>query len=52
MEKFLLLLVLLFHSAKTDRFYESECPAIKPMPNFDMNRVRVCLNSQFFLLSE
>lgn len=41
MDKFLLLIVLMFHCAKADRVYHSECPAVTAMPDFDMERVRV-----------
>lgn len=39
MGKFLFLLVIMFHCAKTDRVYREQCPAVNPMPDFDMQRV-------------
>ncbi len=41
MEKFAVLVVLAFHSIGAHKIYENECPEVTPMPDFDINRVRL-----------
>lgn len=43
MLKFVILLALLVHSGHGDRVYDTECPAIEPMADFDMERVSFLL---------
>lgn len=40
MEKIILLVVLTFGHVISDRVYESECPEVAPMQDFDMTKVR------------
>lgn len=37
--KLMVLVVLAFGYVNSDRIYESECPAVTPMQDFDMQRV-------------
>lgn len=39
MKKLMVLVVLAFGYVNSDRIYESECPAVTPMQDFDMQRV-------------
>lgn len=41
MKKIILLVVLALGYVTSDRVYESECPEVTPMHDFDMNKVRV-----------
>lgn len=43
MEKIILLVVLTFGHVISDRVYESECPEVTPMQDFDMTKVRYFL---------
>lgn len=40
MKTIILFVVLAFGYVTSDRVYESECPEVTPLPDFDMNRVR------------
>lgn len=44
MKKIILLVVLALGYVTSDRVYESECPEVTPMHDFDMNKVRVVFN--------
>lgn len=44
MQKTLLLVVLAVVYATADRAYESSCPLVNPMPDFDMERVSIDKN--------
>lgn len=39
MQKIIVLVVLALQYVSSDRAYEGECPAITPMPNFNMAKV-------------
>lgn len=41
MDKLILLVVLTFHYVSAHQIYENECPAVTPMPDFDIEKVRV-----------
>lgn len=43
MQKFVIILALLVHCGHGDRAYDKECPAVEPMPDFDMERVSLLL---------
>lgn len=40
MQKLTLLVILAISCATSDRIYEDECPAVTPMPDFDMQKVK------------
>lgn len=40
MKKIVLLVAVAIACVESDRVYESECPAVTPMSDFDMQRVR------------
>lgn len=48
MEKIILLVVLAFHCVSAHKIYEDECPAVDPMPEFDITKVRGLTKSDYF----